>query len=682
MAVTALANPPLPVVTEQARLLTVPSYRPEIDGLRAAAVMLVVLCHAQFKLFRGGFVGVDVFFTISGYVVALAIFRNLERGDFRLVDFYARRLRRLAPSIYLVLAATVFFCVLYCFPQDAFSVLKTSLLVSVFYSNIYLSKQVGYFDPDADKQALLHTWSLSVEEQFYLLFPLLLLTLRKVRPRMQPWVMCALLALALMLSQHAVAAAIPQSYFKFQYRIFEFLIGTTLATFHRISVRPGSTIFHDLTLLAGLILIGYSVVNFGPQTAMPGVYALLPCVGAALVIAGARQAHYSVLLLANRPVIYIGKLSYVVYLWHWPLMFALRRLQLQSDAWMVAAIASALALGAVTHHLLEQPLRNACWSNRKTFFRLLFIPVLVMGILVLAASKTDNFSKFYPEQYRLNYEAAGHTVFETPRAKMCWGKIAVTSSDDCSVGDMNIPVNAVLWGDSHAYHLIDFMGRLGKDHQLRLHDLTMTMCPPNGNGPDRAGAPFYQSYREQCLAHNKAVMAYILSQDAIQVIVMSAVWPNYENPDNSPGSKPTTHGYKFGDTYLIDTLRQLTAAGKRIVFVDDIPGIPPELDNCSSNKLYLPAPNMIECTYDEKYAIERYRPTERILTEMKRKFPGAEIIHTYDVPCSAGRCNTEMFGVPLYRNNDTGHLGLGGSRIYYDAYKTKHPGELESIFGR
>lgn len=133
---------------------------------------MVIICHARFAWLKGGFIGADVFFVISGYVVALAIFRSLEQNTFKLIDFYARRLHRLAPSMYLVLVATLIFYSLYCFPEDAYNVLKNGLLASAFHSNIYLSKQTGYFDPDADRKALLHTWSLSVEEQFYLLFPL------------------------------------------------------------------------------------------------------------------------------------------------------------------------------------------------------------------------------------------------------------------------------------------------------------------------------------------------------------------------------------------------------------------------------------------------------------------------------------------------------------------------------
>jgi peptidoglycan/LPS O-acetylase OafA/YrhL len=230
MVVASQLDTPLPqrLSRQPLRPTQLPAYRPEIDGLRAVAVGMVIVCHAQFTWLKGGFIGVDVFFAISGYVVALTIFRSLDQKTFKLIDFYARRLRRLAPSMYLVLAATLIFCSLYCFPEDAYDVLKNGLLASVFYSNIYLSKQTGHFDPDADRHALLHTWSLSVEQQFYLLFPLLLLALRKARPITLLFVITGTFLVTLVLSQSAASSGIPQAYFKIQYRMFEFLAGAGL----------------------------------------------------------------------------------------------------------------------------------------------------------------------------------------------------------------------------------------------------------------------------------------------------------------------------------------------------------------------------------------------------------------------------------------------------------------------
>jgi hypothetical protein len=379
-------------------------------------------------------------------------------------------------------------------------------------------------------------------------------------------------------------------------------------------------------------------------------------------------------------MVYLGHLSYVVYLWHWPVIFGLHRLKLESGYWMSFAIAMSLLLGIITHHFLEQPLRQARWGAPTSFFCLLLAPIAIMGSIMFVAHESDNFSRLYPEKYKINYKANGHSVFETARAKKCWSKTEVTRPEDCSVGDMSTPVNAVLWGDSHAYHLIEFMDQLGKEHHLRLHDLTLTMCPPNEDGPAQAGDQVYQRYRNDCLKHNKAVMAYILSNSSIETIVMSAVWQNYENVDKSPNPRPAAHGYMPGNAYLANTIEKLIAAGKRIVFVDDIPIAPPELENCLSNKLYLPTARHGDCTYEETYALDQHRTAEKILTDMQRRFAGTAIIHTYDVPCRTGHCNTDLWGIPIYRNNDIGHLGSGGSRLYYEAYKRKHPRELQTIF--
>jgi len=177
-------------------------------------------------------------------------------------------------------------------------------------------------------------------------------------------------------------------------------------------------------------------------------------------------------------------------------------------------------------------------------------------------------------------------------------------------------------------------------------------------------------------------MAYILSKPEIKTVIMSAVWQNYENPQTGNSVPPTTHGYLPGDTYLASTLEKLTKAGKNIVFLDDIPIAPPELENCQSNKIYLPFNQAAQCSYDEKFVIDQHAATKRIMESTQKNFPAVQVIHTFDIACANGKCETELLHVPLYRNNDTGHLGSGGSRIYYQAYLAKHPLELQHIFSR
>lgn len=668
---------PVPIAGSRAAV----GYLPEIDGLRAWAVLLVLFCHAKFSWLAGGYIGVDVFFVISGYVVCRSILAEQAALTFGLKNFYTRRAKRLAPPLYLVMAATLLFCLVYGFPEDNLALIKNIGFVALFYSNIYLSKQTGYFDLQADKQALLHTWSLSVEEQFYLIVPLVLILVRKLRGAAKIAVFTVLWALAFAYSWYSVTHAVTGAYFHVQGRIFEFLCGIVLAVvFQAFPVRTRHY-FYDVLVVAGLALILACAWRYDARTAMPGVAALWPCLGAMLVIAGVQGSRAGRHLLANRAGVFVGKISYVLYLWHWPVIFAFTRVGLTSAAWMGAALGLSLVLAAATHYLVENPLRRIAWPPKKTFVLLFAVPVLVVVALIVGAKYTKNFIVFYPEKYQKDYRDAGTTVFKDARAKDCWSKVGVTPEDKCTVGDATSPRKAVLLGDSHAYHLIPFMDRLGKDNRLAIHDMTFTMCAPIENNPARAGDPGFQSHARECREHGKQVMAYVLSEPDIRVVFMSAVWDLYENTGTGPGVRPTGHGFMPGqiDTELAATVARLEAAGKRVVFLDEIPLLPPELENCGSNRLYLPGRAADACTYPAASAIDRYRHIDAILSDMRARFPRTATIHTYDVPCDATTCHAEIDGTGLYGHNDRGHLGAGGSAIYYDAYLARHPGEARGI---
>lgn len=655
-------------------------YRPDIDGLRAIAVLIVILCHAGFAGFAGGFVGVDIFFVISGYVVAGAIWREQATGAFSLAQFYARRMRRLAPAAYCMVFATIAFAIRFSFPEDAYEVLKNGAFVALFYSNIYLAKQTGYFAPSADKQALLHTWSLSVEEQFYLVFPLLLVVLRRAKPSVRLCALIALFAGSLAYSQFSATHALPRAYFSIQTRAFEFLIGVLVAY---LQVQRRRTNEHSLAnealTVIGIVIIAFCTVRFSGETPMPGLAALVPCIGAMLILWSGNRSTLAGSLLGNSVVVYAGKLSYTLYLWHWPVFFALRRFQLTSATWMAAGIAASLGVSVATHHLIEEKIRRAPWSIKRTFGLLFCLPVLVIGAAIGVAKRTDNFAQFYPADLRQSYEQTGHSVFEGPRANRCWNKVEITAAADCTVGDP-AGKRGVFWGDSHAYHLIRFVDQVGKSQHLALHDVTLSMCPPMSRGPAHAGTLAFQAHRERCLEHNRLVTEYILGNPGIQLVLMAAVWPNYIHEGPQDGAKPTLHGFLPGDRYLEDTVKALRAAGRQVVLIDDVPSAPTALENCVSNRLY-GVGSRSDCSYAAADAKAAHAPTERLFASIMRESPGTPVIHTYDAFCDGHRCRTEYEGVALYRHNDVGHLGLGGSEILFSAYLRKHPAELASMFG-
>jgi peptidoglycan/LPS O-acetylase OafA/YrhL len=654
---------------------------PAIDGLRAVAVMAVLLCHAQFAAFAGGYVGVDVFFVISGYVVSLLILREQEQGGFSLPAFYARRLKRLAPALLCVLGASLAFALLFCFPENVQALAKNIGFVSLFYSNVYLARQTGYFDPAAEQQPLLHTWSLSVEEQFYLLIPLLLVLLRRLGARTRVAVLAALCLASLAYSQHAVSHHVPGAFYYLQTRAFEFLLGMLLACLHAGKPAAAARSARDEVLaLAGLGLIAWTVLAYRAATPMPGWQALLPCVGAVLVIAGARS-RLAGMVLANPLALYIGKISYVLYLWHWPVMFALRRLQLDTPGWMAAAIGISFALAVPTHHWLEQPLRRLAWSPARTGLALFLLPVLLAGGLVALGKQTQEFSRFYAAHKRQDYLDAGLTVFKTPRAARCWSKEGVTPAADCTLGDSASPDKAVLWGDSHAYHLVNFIDQLGKDYRLAVHDMSYTMCAPIEHSPATAGDPAYQGHAQSCRAHDQAVMQHILADPAIRTVLMSAAWDVYINPASGADAPLSVHGFQPQeiDRQLAATIARLHAAGKRVVLFDDVPLLPPGMESCVSNRLYLPHRAADRCTFPVSAAQAAHQPVRALLDGVARQFPQAGMVHIFDLACTQQACGGELLGTPLYAHGDRGHLGAGGSAALYRAYRERRPDELASV---
>ncbi|MFC5480539.1 acyltransferase family protein [Massilia suwonensis] len=666
--------PSVPLLTRS------PYYFPEIDGIRAIAVLLVMFCHARFSGFTGGFIGVDLFFVISGYVVTLAITRQQEAGAFSLADFYARRMRRLLPSLYLVALATLVFCLLFVFPEHTFKLIKNLGFLVLFSSNVYLSRTTGYFGVDSAKQPLLHTWSLSVEEQFYFILPLCLVLLARVKPRTRLLALSAALLLALAYSivhTNKVGAA---GYYMLPGRLFEFLCGVVLALgIGRLAVL-GPRIANLLVVL-GMAGVAVCTLRYGAETVMPGTGAILPCIAAVLLIAGGRYAGALHPVLTNRPLRYLGRISYPLYLWHWPLIFAFNRLGWNGSAGMGLALAVSVVLAALTHRWIEQPWRARSERPRRTWLRLWLLPFLFMLGLYFLARETDQLTRFYPAQYRADYVNASQSVFEHPRAERCWNKVELFPAA-CSLGTQGAATKAVLWGDSHAYHQIDFLDAIGKSKNLAIHDMTFAMCGPVANSPERAGDGRYQRHAEECRAHSAAVMRHILADPAIEFVFMAAMWDIYGGGVDGVG--PGQHGYLPGqfDTELAATIAQLQAAGKRVIMLDDTPLLPRELDSCASDRLYLPGMAGRDCSYSRSIADEKHQATAQILARVVQAHPDVAMINTYDVLCDDKRCQSEIDGVPLYKHDDLNHLGAGGSRMFYALYMRNHPGQLDRILER
>ncbi len=331
-------------------------YRPDIDGLRAVAVLSVLFYHARFDLFAGGFVGVDVFFVISGFLITRLIINQVDKGTFSFSTFYIRRVRRLFPTLLVVVASTLIAGLIIFPPEYLQRFAGAAIYALTSISNFYFMSEVNYFEAVSELKPLLHTWSLSVEEQFYLIWPICLVFLATRFPRWTvPLVLIIVAIISLVLAE--IFADLRALFFFTGFRIFELAIGALMVWVVDVELR--SNWLKEALLVIGLALIAWSVFALDQNTPWPGLISLIPCIGAALVIY-AGTAPIVGKLLSNPVSVFIGLISYSLYLVHWPLIvfYAFTRLApiTQTEKWGLVAIS--IILSYVLYALVETPFRH------------------------------------------------------------------------------------------------------------------------------------------------------------------------------------------------------------------------------------------------------------------------------------------------------------------------------------
>lgn len=346
-------------------------YRPDIDGLRAVAIVPVLLFHLGIPYFTGGYVGVDVFYVISGYLITLLIYREVLTGTFTFGNFYERRMRRLFPALFVVLAITSVFAGVLFLPADVISYSKGLIATSGFAANVLFWKNSGYFARPAEMNPLLHVWSLSVEEQFYIFFPAFLLVCQRFAPRRVVGLL-AVVAISSFVASVLLIARFPDAVFYLPvFRAWELFAGALLA----LGLVPpiNSQALRELVAVIALAMILWAVYHFTKNTTFPGMSALLPVLGtAALIHVGGSGGTRLNNLLANRQLVLLGLISYSLYLWHWPLIvlskyYLIRPLEAADKLLIIAA---SVALAVLTWRFVEQPFRgrHGIWKRQRLFW--------------------------------------------------------------------------------------------------------------------------------------------------------------------------------------------------------------------------------------------------------------------------------------------------------------------------
>ena len=456
-------------------------YRAEIDGLRAIAVLAVILFNAGFKLFSGGFVGVDVFFVISGYLITSIILKEKQAGTFSILDFYERRARRILPTLFFIMLLCLPFAWFVLLPDQLIDFSKSLEAVPVFVSNVFFWKNTGYFATNTAEKPLIHTWSLGIEEQYYLLFPLLIMLFWRLGYRKLIVLIATILLLSLWVSEYLVHHHPSAGFFLILPRAWELLMGSVLAflVFKKIiSHEYVSFRVNQFLSSSGFLLVVLSIFIFSKNTPFPGLYALMPVIGTTLIIAFSAPKTFAYQCLSNPYIVKIGLLSYSAYLWHQPL-FAFARvyfLEQQSEYIFVLFSGITLSFSFLTWKYIEQPFRDRTYFSRQQIFifstigALFFISIGVMG----------NYTQGFPErlskyQQPLFNCSAERNIFNENLG--CFldlehNKDHFGSCTFKSTGTKNI----VLWGDSHAAHLVSGLQAIGGYHHLT--QLTATSCQP------------------------------------------------------------------------------------------------------------------------------------------------------------------------------------------------------------
>ncbi len=459
-----------------------PTYRPDIDGLRAVAVLLVVFHHAFPQVLKGGFIGVDVFFVISGFLISTIIFQSLEQGAFSFLDFYKRRVKRIFPALSLVLIASFVCGWFVLLPADYKQLGKHMAAGAAFVSNFAFWNESGYFDSGSKLKPLLHLWSLGIEEQYYIFWPFIVLYAWKRKISLFK-VCLLLLALSFAINIFTAKNNAVAAFYSPLSRFWELLIGSVLAyTSLQTAKTPKSTNVNNWTAWTGVALLAIGVYFINPERRFPGFWALFPTLAAYLLIKAGPKAWFNQVVLSNRLFVWVGLISFPLYLWHWPLLvFAEIKLGALGVSTKLGLVALSILLSWLTYRFVERPIRfgNLIVETKK-------IPLALCAILLAIAMlggytyQRDGFGLRFPKfiQALLNNQPKLDEGWRTGQCILDQGHPSSEFSPICVDKDKR-PL-LFLWGDSHAAALYPGLKHLQDTgaYAFGVAQRTGAVCPP------------------------------------------------------------------------------------------------------------------------------------------------------------------------------------------------------------
>lgn len=631
-------------------------------------MLSVILFHARIEPFSGGFVGVDIFFVISGFLITSIIVQEREEESFSFARFYERRARRILPALLFMLLGVSALAYAVLLPTELVAFGQSALATALFSVNFYFWQSTGYFAPDADHNALLHMWSLSVEEQFYLLYPILLVLLLGMGGRKAAlWGLVTALAISFAVSEWLVASSPKIVFYMLPTRAWELMLGAVLAL--GMFGRPGRGM-SIVCAAAGAGMIAWSVLTYSPGMEFPGSSALLPCVGTALLIhANSVGGSLATRILSAGPVVFIGQISYSLYLWHWPLL-VLPRVYLAralADAETAALVGLALALSVFSWKYIEQPLRRR--NQTAPAGR-----VLAVGLG--ASASFAGLAAFFvisagaPWRYSEEVVLADRAQRYDPLPASC--VVPDSQVNQCAGRTFDI----LVWGDSHAGHYFPAVEALARSSGLTVQLQAINGCPPLLGvepvtiRPNNASAhPTRPKIKNECATANADVLRIIATEPGPRLVVLAGAWDFLsEGVDIGSGDRhflKQTGQAEFDGARtrslmrasLRKTVTALRALGVEVLLLGQVPDNRIAPSRCMADA-YRSSASPAACGRAATAAFQRSAWSRALMASLAEE-DGVHFFDPTPIICRSQRCATELGGHPLYRDKD--HITAQGA---------------------
>lgn len=626
-------------------------YRPDIDGLRAVAVLSVIIYHINHDWLPGGFTGVDIFFVISGFLITKNICDQIEANKFSFKEFYKRRIKRIVPAMFVVTFVTMMASSLLLMPQDALNVSESGLWSFLSAGNIYfwLYGEHGYFASNSAEIPLLHLWSLGVEEQYYLFWPLcLFIFLSGKMTGKRVIVILALILASFLLAESLIEKSQSFAYYMLPTRAGELLFGSLVAVMISAGNRslvPGR--YADIITVIGFIGIAYGLFMIDRDSKFPGYNAIPTTLGTALIIyAGYYNKTFFHNLLSLKPFVWVGLVSYSAYLWHWPILaffvYSGNKAGYEEGAILFLII---FVIAYLSYRFVEQPIRHKQWSLKRTLLNILLYPFLLVGAVYLGMLASDGYGlrlytgyyeefNAYKSSLKKGYQYS--YVCQRPQLRSAY---LVEAQIKCLLGSGDNKKKILLYGDSNASQFVGMVDEFANYAQFKFVNFEHSSCPPIYG---KVSSFVAEQKLSKCNKSRKAVAPYLEEYD---VIILAANWTEYFARDK---------GFKRS---LELTLNRHVESGRKVIVIGKVSNLKGYNSDCDRKSLGMPYVRCIDKSPVDQKAIR----ANKILESLAANNKDVEFFDVTEYFCPDGFCSVKSASGKL-NYIDVGHISLSTSR--------------------